>query len=83
MKTRTEIMGRFHRMKMENGAERFEGSIDSTLFKRVKQSEINVMLIPTDSIPDLKHFMSKEENETIDLVMFGVFKEEEKKSRGR
>jgi len=74
----------FSKTRTEDGSEYFTGSINPTFFKKSKGQDIEVVLMPTGSIPEsLMGLLEKSGNTNMDLLMFGILGPEDKKSKGR
>ena len=71
MKSPLNIITTFNRIKDENGADHFTGTIDLATLKKTKLSEIEIVLIPIESIPKtLTKLLNKSVNNKDGLIMF-------------
>jgi len=74
----------FSRKQTEEGSEYFEGSLNPALLKKSKTQEIEVVLLPSESIPQsLMGLFEKSGNGNMDLLMFGLLPTEEKKAKDK
>ncbi len=76
------IIGKFVKIQEENGKEHYKGSIEPAEFRKAK-TVVKVMLVPSESANELSRFMQAEANEGFDLLMYGIFPDEEKKRRSK
>ena len=84
MKPNIHIVSTFSRTKDENGNDHFTGVIDVAALKKTRLSEVEVVLVPIESVPKtLAKLMSRSSLGKDSLIMFaGWTKPEETGRRG-
>ena len=79
---KTNLICSFHRIQGEDGKAYYKGSFSPSSLRKAKRNEIEVILVPSEAVPNLSEFMRKAGKEEADLLMFGVV-EEDKKGKAR
>ena len=71
MKPTIHIVSTFSRTKDENGNDHFTGTIDVAALKKTRLSEVEVVLVPIESVPKtLAKLMSRSALGKDSLIMF-------------
>jgi len=72
MKPTIRIISTFDKIEDSDGSEHFTGTLDIAALRKIKSREIEVVLVPVDSIPKtLGKLMAKSGLSEGSLVMFG------------
>ena len=86
MKPSINIISNFSRIKDEVGNDHFTGTIDVAALKKTKESEIEVVLVPIESVPKtLAGLMSRNSVTKDGLIMFAgaSASEEDNRKKGQ
>ena len=76
------IISAFSRIKDENGNDHFTGVIDVAALKKAKMSEIEVVLVPIESVPKTQaRLMTRYAVSKDGLIMFAGAANQEKENR--
>ena len=82
METGISVISTFSRVKVEDGTEYFTGILDGRVLRKIRNAEVEVVLMPLESIPKgVFDLMKKSGNTSTDLLMFGTVREKEKKAK--
>ena len=73
MKPGINLMSVFSKVKGNDGSEYYTGALNPALFRKIKDKEIDVVLMPLESVPEsLVTLLKKSGNQKADLLMFGT-----------
>jgi len=78
MKPAVNIIATFNRIKTENGADHFAGTLDLGAIRKTKLREVEIVLAPAESIPKpLAALIARNPAGRDGLIMFAAVGEEE------
>ncbi len=78
MKPAVDVITTLSRVKGENGADQFVGSINLSKLKKAKSAEMDIVLVPVDSVPKaLVGLLKKANISTANLLMFAAVAQQE------
>ncbi|MFC1737318.1 hypothetical protein ACFL1X_14495 [Candidatus Hydrogenedentota bacterium] len=80
MKPLVNLIGAFKKVEEEKGTPHFAGTLDMAALKKTKLREIELVLIPIESVPkSLVSLMKKAGTDNADLLVFATTGNEKKK----
>ena len=81
MNTGINILGIFSKVKGKDGSEYFSGTLNTTSFRKTKQEEVRVNLMPSESAHESILDLFRKAGKTPDLLMIGEVGDDPKKPR--